>query len=337
MRQKRKGLRNSAVVVLAAAACIILLAMLYAGGRMLEKSMEKPEVRGDLSQRYAYENLVEYRGEMYRPRSNIFSVLLMGIDRTSEGAAATDYRNGGQADFLRLLVIDSAEKKISQIQIDRDTMTPITVLGVLGNRSGIRTAQVSLSHGFGDGKKQSCELTKEAVENLFFNAPIDSYMALNMDGISVLNDMVGGVTVTLEDDFSALDAEMTPGTTLTLMGEQAEYYTRYRRNIGEGSNAARMQRQEAYISKISEAMEKRVSENKEYVGVLYDALLPYMITDISRGRLINEVWAAKDYKRNAVFEPKGTHIVGADGFMQFYADEAALEQIVMELFYIKVK
>ena len=121
------------------------------------------------------------------------------------------------------------------------------------------------------------------------------------------------------------------------MGEQAEYYTRYRRNIGEGSNASRMKRQEAYISELSEAMEKRVSANKEYVGVLYDALLPYMITDISRGRLINEVWAAKDYKRNAVFEPEGTHIVGADGFMQFYADEAALEQIVMELFYMKVQ
>jgi len=196
---------------------------------------------------------------------------------------------------------------------------------------------VSLSHGFGDGKKQSCELTKEAVENLFLNAPIDSYMALNMDGISMLNDMLGGVTVTLEDDFSMLDPVMTPGTTLTLMGDQAEYYTRYRRNIGEGSNASRMVRQEAYISKLSEVLEKRVSADKEFVGVLYDALAPYMMTDISRGRLINEVWAAKDYKRNAVFKPEGTHVVGEDGFMQFYADESALEQIVMELFYKKVQ
>lgn len=323
--------------MLIAVVLVIAAVALYAGGRLLEKSMEKPEARGDLSQRYLYEDVVEYQGTLYRPRGDIFSVLLMGVDRDSTSAQASGFRNGGQADFLRLLVIDSTEKTISQIQIDRDTMTPITVLGVLGNKSGVRTAQVSLSHGFGDGKKQSCELTKEAVENLFLNAPIDSYMALNMDGISMLNDMLGGVTVTLEDDFSMLDPVMTPGTTLTLMGDQAEYYTRYRRNIGEGSNASRMVRQEAYISKLSEVLEKRVSADKEFVGVLYDALAPYMMTDISRGRLINEVWAAKDYKRNAVFKPEGTHVVGEDGFMQFYADESALEQIVMELFYKKVQ
>ncbi len=33
-------------------------------------------------------------------------------------------------------------------------------------------------------------------------------MAMDMDGISVLNDSVGGVTVTLEDDFSSLDPAM---------------------------------------------------------------------------------------------------------------------------------
>lgn len=33
-------------------------------------------------------------------------------------------------------------------------------------------------------------------------------MAMYLDGISTFNDALGGVTVTLEDDFSQLDPEM---------------------------------------------------------------------------------------------------------------------------------
>lgn len=42
---------------------------------------------------------------------------------------------------------------------------------------------------------------------------------MSLDGISVLNDLAGGVTVTLEDDFSAEDPAMTRGTTLSLHGD----------------------------------------------------------------------------------------------------------------------
>ena len=337
MTRERKGQRVSLPFLLLPVLVIAVFIVLYLGGRWFERRMQKPETRGDLSQRYVYEDLVDYNGDRYRPRTDIVTILLMGIDREALSQPVSGYRNGGQADFLRLLIINSTEKTVSQIQIDRDTMTPITVLGVLGNKSGIRTAQVSLSHGFGDGKAQSCELTTEAVSNLFFGIPIDFYMALSMDGISVLNDMLGGITVTLEEDFSALDPAMTKGATLTLMGDQAEYYTRYRKNIGEGTNESRMARQEQYISKLSHKLYDRISENKDYVETAYDAMLPYMITDISRGRLINEVWAAKDYRRDATIKPAGSHVIGGDGFTQFYVDEAALQQTIMELFYQRMQ
>ena len=313
-----------------------VLTLLYQGGRWLERMSEQPEVRGDLSQRYMNDNLIELDGVTYRQRRDVTTVLLMGVDRDTKSATTRSYRNGGQADFLRLLAIDGDNKSISQIQIDRDTMTPITVLGVLGNKSGVRTAQISLSHGFGDGRSQSCELTVEAVSNLLFGVPIDFYVALNMDGISALNDMVGGVTVTLEDDFSALDPSMTAGATLTLVGEQAELYVRGRKDIGVGTNEARMARQEQYISLLMDALRAQVSADKEFAGTLYDELEPFLTTNISRGRMINEVWAAKDYERCEVVKPDGVHTVGSDGFMQFYVDEAALRQSVIGLFYEEV-
>lgn len=75
---------------------------------------------------------------------------------------------------------------------------------------------------------------------------IDFYVAMNMDGISELNDLAGGVTVTLEDDFSSIDPAMTKGTTLTLHGDQAETFVRSRMTVGDGTNASRMERQSVY-------------------------------------------------------------------------------------------
>lgn len=326
----RQKIRILAVAVLA----VLLLALIYQGGRWLEKQDEKPEARGNYQQRYEYEDSIQVDGVSYRRRKNVTSILLMGIDRDSN-TEASGYRNGGQADFLQLLVIDSAEKKVTRVQIDRDTMTPITILGVLGNQSGVRTSQICLSHGFGDGKAQSCELTVGAVSNLLLGAPVDKYVAMNLDGISVMNDAVGGVTVTLEDDFSALDASMTQGKTMTLMGEQAELFVRSRRSIGVGTNEARMVRQHQYIEQLARKIDSQIQEDKAFIGSLYDELEPYLITDLSRGTLINQSWASRQYKRSFV-ALEGSYQIGSDGFMQFHADEAALKQLVLELFYQKV-
>ncbi len=331
-RRQRTYLRSGLLLL----AGVVLLVLLYQGGRWLERRGQKPETRGDYRARYAYEPTVEYDGVSYRHRAGLTTILLMGIDQVGEGQSS-GYRNGGQADFLRLLIIDSANKKVMQIQIDRDTMTPITILGVLGDQAGIRTAQISLSHGFGDGAEQSCELTVDAVSNLLLGVPIDFYVAMDMDGISVLNDQVGGVTVTVEDDFSVLDPAMTRGATLTLTGRQAELYVRGRMEVGDGTNAARMARQEQYLSQLAQVLDDRLREDQDSIGALYDAMQPHLVTDLSRGRLINETWAARDYERADLIELEGSHQVGGDGFMQFHVDEAALRRKVLELFYQEVE
>ncbi len=324
---------NLFVIILLAA---LALAALYCGGRWMETRGEKPETRGDYRSRYDYDTLLEYEGSSYRLRKNLTTLLVMGIDQKS-GSAGTGYRNKGQADFLRLVVLDHSNRRVIQLAIDRDTMTPITILGVLGNRSGVRVAQLCLAHGFGDGKDMSCRLTAEAVSNLLSGMPIDFYIAMNLDGISALNDLVGGVTVTLEDDFTSLDPGMTPGKTLTLKGDQAEVYVRGRRGIGIGTNEARMARQEEYLARLSQLLDERLKEDKEFIGTLYDSLGAYLVTNLSRGQMINEAWNARGYERAGVVRLEGAHQVGAEGFMQFYVDEASLQRTVVELFFEKVK
>ena len=334
-RKKRNKRGTSKQFALLVAAVAALLALLYIGGSLLEARDKKPETRGNYQERYTYEETIEVDGETYRKRREVTAILLMGIDHTID-TVITGYRNGVQSDFLQLLAIDSSDRTITRVPIDRDTMTPITVLGVLGDKAGVRTAQICLSHGFGDGKQQSCELTVDAVSNLMVGAPIDEYFAMNLDGISELNDALGGVTVTLEDDFSALDPAMTPGTTLTLRGIQAEYFVRSRMNIGVGTNEARMKRQQVYIEQIGNMLDERVREDQNFIGTLYDELTPYLVTSMSRGYLINKAWSTREYERR-VAEIPGEHRIGSDGFMEFHADEDAVEQLVLELFYQKVK
>ena len=328
--QKNKTVFHAVAALLAVLAVVLVL---YGGGRWLEKRAEKPETRTQLPQ--ADQETVEVDGVTYRKKSRMTTILVMGVDHETQ--ETYDYRKAGQADFLRLIVLDNKNKTVQQLQIDRDTITPVTMLGVLGDRYEPVTQQICLGYAFGDGRQSSCEVTVEAVENLLGGQKIDQYLSMGLDGISTLNDLAGGVTVTLEDDFSAIDPAMTKGTTLTLWGDQAEVYVRTRRSIGVGTNEARMARQEQYIRQITSQLDAKVQQDQNFVLTAYDALEPYLYTNIPRGQLANEAWAAKDYTRLDTIKPDGTYQVGEDGFMEFYPDADALQQAVLQLFYEKVE
>ncbi len=330
MKKTKRLWMISGIIVL----IMICVLLFYFGGRWLE-TRDYTETRGSLSETEETETC-EVNGVKYQRRKNLISILVMGIDRDSDAESDSPF-DGGQADFQRLVVIDSDAQTVRQLKIDRDTLADVTVLGYLGSPIGTQTMQISLAHGFGDGKEQSCEYAREAVEGLLNGESIDFYLAMNLDGITELNDLVGGVTVTLEDDFSAHDPAMTKGTTLTLRGKQAEYYVRSRMDIGEGTNEARMVRQENYLKQLSAQLEEKIRQDKQFTATLYDALTPYLVTDMARGRLINEAWAARDYTLEPALELTGEHQVAEDGFMEFHADEDSIRQAVLDLFWEPVK
>ena len=319
----------------AAALAVLVLAalLLFAGGSWLEKRSRNPETRTELPQ--AEQETVELNGHAYKKRDGLTTILVMGVDHESQESYA--YRQAGQADFLRLIVLDSNNKTVQQLQIDRDTLTPVTVLGLFWDRYEPVTEQICLGYAFGDGRKTSCEVTVEAVGNLLGGQTIDQYLAMGLDGISTLNDLAGGVTVTLEDDFSAIAPAKTKGTTLTLQGEQAETYVRSRRSVGVGTNEARMARQESYIRQLSVQLDEKLQKDQNFAVDAYDALQPYLTTSMAKGQLVNEAWAAKDYTRLDTIKPDGTYQGGEDGFMEFYPDADALQQAVLQLFYEKVE
>ena len=290
----------------------------------------------DVNARFNGIPTMEYNGDTYRLNRRLTTLLFIGVDKTAMQQADSGYRNGGQADFLALAVVDDLNKCISVLQINRDTMVDLKVLNFRGEETGTRRGQICLSYAFGDGAEESCELTTDAVSRYLNDTPIDYYIAMNLDGISTLNDALGGVEVTLEDDFSSFDSSMTPGTTLTLQGEQAEYYVRMRYSVGDETNASRLQRQRNYMSAASQILMERLREDSGYSKVLYAQLEDYLISDISRGALYNIADKASRYEIRPIVSIEGSNQLGESGFMEFYPEEASLQKAIVDILYQKV-
>ena len=205
---------------------------------------------------------VTYNGVDYVQREGLQTWLLMGIDESGEAVGTESYIGGGQADLQMLLVIDHINKTWQILQLNRDSMVEVPVLGVTGKVIGTEFEQLTLAHSYGDGKKKSCQNTVTTVSNLFDGQKIDGYMALNMDAVAILNDMVGGVPVEITSDFSAVDPSLQEGTVVTLQGDQALTFVRTRKNVDDQTNLSRMARQRQYLAALQKQMEKQ-----EYFGI----------------------------------------------------------------------
>ena len=276
-----------------------------------------------------------YNGTAYAKREDLETVLLLGVDKF-EGETPEGYLNNQQADFLLLLVMDKENETCTPIQLNRDTMTQIQILGVTGEPAGTFTGQLALAHTYGSGEEDSCENTVLAVENLLYGVGIDHYVSLTMDGVALLNDLVGGVTVEVLDDFSGIDDSLVQGETVTLQGQQALTYVRSRGGLEDSSNLHRMERQRQYLSALQQQLKAAVQQED---GFTLDALLQlneYMVSDCTVDQLSDLGDSLAAYQVSDILTTPGDAQEG-EVFMEFTVDEAALQQLVMDVFYEPVE
>ena len=336
-RHRRRRLSGAAIAV-----ALVCAALAYAGvllgirtvGSRLERS-DAPEPVGSLDGRFASDELtLRYadRTWTYRKRE-LTNLLLIGVDWAEMDSPAASGRYAGQADFLLLLTFDKKNRTISTLQIDRDTMTDIRVYGPFGDYTGVRETQICLSHAYGATAAENCENTVWAASRLLGNIPVDGYLALDMSAITALNDALGDVTVTLEEDFSALDPQMVRGATIALQGKQAETFVRGRTGVGDGTNAARMKRQKAFMQKAGDLIAEGLERDSGFAGTLLDALSGHMTMNVTRGWLINKAYESSGYRRTETRTLAGTHALGAEGFTEFRADTDALNDLLTASFF----
>lgn len=294
---------------------------------------ESDDTMIDIAQLAGNANVLYLNDRIYRPEGSLTLVLLEGIDDTLAARTSSSYRNNGQADFLTLLIVDNARKQISYLPIDRDSMWNIEVLDVLGKPAGERLMQLSLSHAFGDGQKGSAERTKKAVEAMLLDLPIQYYISLKVEHLATINDHFGGVTVTLGEDFSLYDETMTAGTTVHLEGKQAEIYLRSRSGMEVATNVARMKRQQNYLSLAFAQMRERIKADRNYVSDALEQVYDLLYTNMTKEQMASIALRCIQFEEKEVLSIPGEHRISDDGFTEFYADEQAIQDLVVTTFY----
>ena len=230
-----------------------------------------------------------------------------------------------------VISLDKSNETARVLQVSRDTMTDVDLFDVSGKYYTTVQAQIATQYAYGNGAQSSCFATKKTVSELLYDLPIDGYLSLNLSAISILNDAVGGVTVTVPEDYTDIDPAFTAGTTLTLNGEQAEKYVRKRDITVLGSNNGRMQRQMQYIPALIQSIRKKVGSGGDYYKMLEPILEPYMATDLSADQ-INQLG------RYEFLEDETEYLQGEmkqGEHDEFYVDEENLQEILIKMFYIE--
>lgn len=269
----------------------------------------------------------------YFPRQDITVLLLMGIDETGPVQSSDSYRNTGESDAVVLLILDEQDSTYSVLCLNRDTMLDMPVLGIGGKEAGTFYGQLALSHTYGTGLADSAENTRKTVSDFLYGITIDHYVAVNMDAIAIANDAVDGVTVNVTEDFSAADPTITMGQ-VTLRGEQALNYVRTRKEVGDQLNLSRMQRHEQYMQGFMTAFNAKLTQSDTFAVKLYEDITPYTVTDCSMNVLTGLMNRCSDYTLKEIVSPEGDNVLGEEHY-EFYADEEALDQLILRLFYVE--
>lgn len=278
---------------------------------------------------------VRYQGVHYRYNSEILTFLFLGIDKMGEVKTAKDGFDGGQSDAIFLLVLDPHNKEASIIGVPRDTMAELSVYDKNGNYAGTTIAQLALQHGFGDGGKLSCERTVEAVAKLLYELPIHGYCAINMGAIPLINDAVGGVEVTALED--VIKTDIKKGQTVLLKGKDAYSYLHNRDTKSDGSALRRQARQKQYLSAYAQTALSAMKTDITLPVTLYNTISKYMVTDITVDEVSYLATQASSYSFNDdnIYTLTGENKVGGE-YEEFYVDEMALYELILEVFYEEV-
>lgn len=323
----RKILLIAGSVLLWAAALVMLLVI-------FGQQEEEPEpVFGSLEGRFESSITMEYEGQTLHYRENeITNYLIIGVDK-EDVTQVSGHQHGGQADFLIILSVDRIRRTITPVMLDRDAMVEMQTYGVFGHPSGSRVMQLCLAQAYSGVNIPGSVNTVQTVEKMLFGVKINHYIVLDMTAIPLINDALGGVEVTLYDDFSAYDPAMTRGTTLRLMGEQAEFFVRGRMTIADGSNASRMARQQQYLSGLLTQFRRSVRGDQRKLNEVLNSAKGHMSSDASNETLLHDVNAYDDYEWNAMRILTGEHAVDEYGFAEFWVDEAALKRLVADIWF----
>lgn len=279
---------------------------------------------------------VLYNGEKYVYKSNIRTFVILGIDEMGDMDDLLASESGGQSDMIFLAVLDQDEKAIKLIGINRNTMTDVWRYDTNNEYVDTVTEQITLQHAYGSGGTDSCEMSVQAIDNLMYMVPIHGYFSMNMGAISKLNDAVGGIELTALETIPGTDIK--EGEKVTLLGTNAFYYAKYRDWKQAFSADKRLERQKQYLNAFIKKTKEMVSNDLSIPLNLYNIIANYSVTDLTIDEMtyLASTAAGYSFSSDNIYSLPGETIQSeTTEYEEFYVDEEALYELILEVFYEK--
>lgn len=330
MAPRKNKTKENVLIIL-----IVVLMVGCAGGFLLwQRTRQKQYEVGDFNENgnYVDYRTLEYKGKIYKYNNRIDTLLYIGVD-TSEGDMADSQ---GQADTMVLFVLNKNTKKITALNISRDTMTTIRSYNQAGEVAGTMTQHLGYAYSFAGGGKTSCENVAWAVSHVLHGIPVEEYCATDISSIVAINDLVGGVTVTVPtDDLEAEFPEMIKGTQVKLNADNVMTFVRHRDTAVEFSNNPRRERQREYIRNYMPLLKERLEKDLDGTWNDFQGLEKKSITSVTRDEYLSmaDVFCGMDVSSMEYITLKGEDRQGKN-HDEFYLDEDALMEKLVEIFYI---
>ncbi|CDC93766.1 putative uncharacterized protein [Firmicutes bacterium CAG:227] len=329
MKNKSGKIVAVAVLGLAGILCIALLTAGYLKKTSEAKkvSQNKQTSQAEVSQ--ASDDTIEYNGHKYEYNTDLENYLFIGVDKKEEVTLQDTPGTAGQADCVMILSANKQTKKVKVLQVSRDSMTDVDIYDANGNYYTSVRAQIATQYAYGDGKQSSCLAMEKTVSELLYDLPIAGYVSLDIAGIHAINDAVGGVTITVPEDYTYIDSAFQKGAEITLTGDLAELYVRYRDINQEGSNNERMRRQTQYIPALISTIRKNTSGIASYYNLYKDVLAPYMVTDLGE----TQIDRLSSYELEEETEYVPGEVVPGEVNEEFHVNEEQLRDLLINMFY----
>lgn len=280
---------------------------------------------------------VKYKGETYVLNEDIVTILCIGTDNETMIEDPDTFGENGQADALFLQTIDVKTGKAVAIGISRDSMVDVDVYSKGGTFIRTDHKQICLAFAYGDGKITSCDNVVKSVSRLFYGMPIKYYCAMDLQPIGIINDAVGGVTVTALDDIKLSGGPVNKGDVIKLKGSDAKTYVQYRNLAVLDSNIPRMKRQQQYLSAFAKSALIMTKKDITTPVKLFNKMSKYITTNLDTSAItyLTTSVLTNNYNGEIDFRMVQGKVVKGEKYAEFVVDDTALYELILDVFYNK--
>ena len=276
---------------------------------------------------------IVYNGVTYKYNENVTSFLFIGVDKENLDDQ-TVQGTGGQADVIVMMALDLKNRKLTMLNIPRDTMTDVAIYSSGGYYTGMQRQQICLSYAYGDGKETSCDNTMASAKRIFYNIPVSTYYSLDLEGIAALNDAVGGVDVVSPETIE----KFREGQSYHLEGNDARRFIKARVHDRADASMLRTKRHQVYAKSFMSKVMTSVKENPSYAVDLFNESAPYSCTNLNAAKVM---YLAQDIAlhgslKTDIQSVPGKTTLNSDNKAEFTVSEKEFYEQFLSVYYEKM-